>query len=1072
MGTDRSRDQYEGILIMDPRIAEINAAGTTATEDSPQTGPITADAGFSTEAVIVASGTPEDGDSLELLGMRAGSPGVNRAGFAWREDGDPTWYGWDVPSVITAFEFVEDATSVNTGFPNPQPIPLADGAIVILAGDDTFNTRGVSRRIRNVDGTYGASVQLFTETANPTNDRLHPRGILLESGRLFVYHATMDITNETAQVRMMYSDSPSDAIYPEGEAGVLVEPYDLSGGASLDRIRIARSPDTGQFLLSLEGTDSGGDGVITQYASRSGVRFEQVGATVACEPNVGHDLAYVAGYFVLLYTRTTGADPLFPIGVRRIGSAFSALSSAEDIIPPFAVARTNSGLSLVAGDDEMLYLYGRTGVFGFGVSEDAGRNWLSNPGDGIRFGGQGVLFEDHSAAFYRGYVYMVANQSAPAVNQHAITAARLGGYSDLTLPPETTSRNVGRQMWYEDGWMGHEAPDVGPPFSNFSVGAPFLLRQTDGSWGITTGVGDQALYRDSGSTSVASVEFIAWARIKRNSGQFTLEITNGDLTPADGHVRVEVDADIRLQDFHGGNIGTVPGVGALGIIDIVVATQGTNATAWYSDVDDGDHRRTWVQIGTTSALGTGGNTARRIEVIVENSSNVQLYGVQYSRVGAVGASSVLVGQSMADDFINPDDLFAKSLPAIGASYVNDDVSIRGADGPLLRGEEFTMEITHPSPIESILPSVQPSPRKYWLSSDAAADQEIVLGIGSGGEETHSGSDLIGIAILNCNAQNVRVETRNTAGTWDLRTDIFRGETGLDFIRDGNTIKPDITTTSTGQYYQRNELAGSYFIVNVGTGDTRTIIGNTEGHFTSGATIAEKRCIIYLDADEMDGTEATSGATGAIVHRDTVTYLSLEGDNLYRAYKLTLNDSAVSAVDTPPGGKLRMGIAVVGPVVVFGKRQDNAYSVTRESQVESQRLIDGTQRSRVLAPSRRTMTINFNDGVDVTTARGSGDADYVTSHATAASEPVAHVRDLPLVIDGLIDQLDGPHTPIVYCPNIPRTSGSIVNSTFRAGRAGGTIYGRITSAVGLNAVVGDPMLTEVFTGPSITIEEEV
>jgi len=77
-----------------------------------------------------------------------------------------------------------------------------------------------------------------------------------------------------------------------------------------------------------------------------------------------------------------------------------------------------------------------------------------------------------------------------------------------------------------------------------------------------------------------------------------------------------------------------------------------------------------------------------------------------------------------------------------------------------------------------------------------------------------------------------------------------------------------------------------------------------------------------------------------------------------------------------------------------------------------------------------------------------------------------------VIDGLIDQLDGPHTPIVYCPNIPRTSGSIVNSTFRAGRAGGTIYGRITSAVGLNAVVGDPMLTEVLTGPSITIEEEV
>jgi len=213
---------------------------------------------------------------------------------------------------------------------------------------------------------------------------------------------------------------------------------------------------------------------------------------------------------------------------------------------------------------------------------------------------------------------------------------------------------------------------------------------------------------------------------------------------------------------------------------------------------------------------------------------------------------------MADDVTLPDDLFAKSLPAIGASYVNDGVSIRGIDGPILRGVEMTMEITHPSPIESILPLVQPSPRKYWLSSDAATDQEIVFSIATQGEEAHSGSDLsdaatdqeivfsiatqgeeahsgsdlIGIALLNCNAQNVRVETLNLGGTWDLRTDIFRAQTGLDYIRDGNTIKPDITTTSVGEYYQRNELAGSYFVANVGTGDARTIIGNTAGRATS------------------------------------------------------------------------------------------------------------------------------------------------------------------------------------------------------------------------------------------------
>lgn len=1098
MGTDRSREQYEGFLIMDRRVTEINAARTTATEDAPQTGPITADAGFSTEAVIIASGTPEDGDSLELLGMKAGSPGVNRAGYAWREDGDPTWNGWEVPNKIGSFELAENATSVNDGFPHPQPIPLADGSIVIISGDDTFNFRGVSRRIRDADGTYGASSQLHSEIGNVTSDRLHPRGILLPSGRLLVYYAVMDLNLNTLQVRMQYTDDPSATTYSLGARNVLSDEVGLAGGVSgLSGMRVAYSVDTGQYLMliSIDTNQSGPNSFpnsrIYQYASRNGVLFEPVGhpggepsfaaADFVIGKGTGHfDLLYSNGLFVMVYKEPDqGIFSGDAVRWRRVGSAFSALKDAPDIgvgAGNMLAGGTTAALSIVAADDGTLYTYGRAeGFLGFSASEDGGANWTEGATNGIVWGHGGVESTAHSICFYRGYVYMVMNQTAPAANVLAITAVRLGGYADLNMPPEGLTTTSPRQSWWSRGWVGHDMPSIF--FADVSVGAPVETRNLDGSWKVATGAGDTAIHENGHVDLTDYRDVMGEARLRRNSGTGKFAVQSSEFaSPNHTEAEIRVDADVRLFDVNGAQIGaTVVGAGAT-VVDLRLAVNGLSCTGWYSVVDNGSHVKKWIKIGTTASLVEVATSVEdRIQLITVPSSDVDWFYafVQRDKENVALGADTLIAQSMADDVTLPDDLFAKSLPAIGAAYVNDNVSIRGIDGPLLRGVEMTMEITHPSPIESILPFVSPSPRSVWLSASASADQEIVFSIATQGEVTHAGQDLIAIYLGNCNAQNVRVETLNVGSTWDLLTDISRAETGLAFIRTGNTIIPDETNTSQGEYYHRDELAGSYFVVNVGTGKTRTITGNTEGHFTSGAAVEEKRCVIYLADDEMDATEAASGTTGAIVHRDTITYRHLVGTHNWRAYRLTVNDSAVAAVDAPPGAKHRCGTAMVGPLIVFGKRQDNTYSVTREAQVESQTLIDGTRRSRVLGPSKRTMTINFDDGVDVTTARGSADPDYAKGYDAPVADPIAHNRDLPLMIDGLIDQLDGPDTLVVYCPDIPQGSapkGAVF--TFRAGRAGGVIYGRITSAVGLNAVLGDPMLTEVLTGPSITIEEEV
>jgi hypothetical protein len=625
-------------------------------------------------------------------------------------------------------------------------------------------------------------------------------------------------------------------------------------------------------------------------------------------------------------------------------------------------------------------------------------------------------------------------------------------------------------MWWEDGWVGHDSPASGVPFTDSSVGAPVLTRATDGSWQITTGAGDEGIYKDSVGASVDDVEFLAWCRVKRTSGEFRLIIVNDNLTPAGMGARLEFDADLRLIDSSGAVLlATAVAPGAS--LDLFIAVGDDNVSAWYSVFDNGDHKRTWITLGSFSLSSTAGAAAeRKIELKVEPSSDISLYGVQYARVGAVGASEILVGKSMADGVTLPDDLMAKGLPAAGVSYINDDVSIRGTDGPLLRGTEFTMEVTHPNPIESIFPFEKASPRAFWLAEDATADQEIALKFSPGTEESHAGGDVIGVYIGNSNVRHIRIEGQDAGGTFNLLTDIERGETGLAYIRDGGTIYPNETNVSVGQYYHRDELAGSFF--DLTSGVTRTIIGNTEGNFTSGPTVAEKRCIIYLDRDEITGAEPAAGTVGVIVHRDTLTTLNLRGGNTFRAYKITCNDTATGAVNAPPSGKLQIGVAVIGPLAVFGKRQDAAYTVSRVSQVESQDLTDGTTRTRVIAPSRRTVVVNFDDGVDVTQVRGAKDSNYITTSTGAGAEPVANTRDLPLMLNGLIDQLDGPSTLVVYVPNMPQTIGTADATTFRAGRAGGAVYGRIIGGVTASAVFGDPMLTEVLKGPSITIREEV
>ena len=70
------------------------------------------------------------------------------------------------------------------------------------------------------------------------------------------------------------------------------------------------------------------------------------------------------------------------------------------------------------------------------------------------------------------------------------------------------------------------------------------------------------------------------------------------------------------------------------------------------------------------------------------------------------------------------------------------------------------------------------------------------------------------------------------------------------------------------------------------------------------------------------------------------------------------------------------------------------------------------------------------------------------------------------------QTEGPHRRVVWFPRIePLDEGTNVAS-YTLGRAGGAVYGRITSSARLENVVGQPQYDELVRGPRVVLVEEV
>ena len=119
--------------------------------------------------------------------------------------------------------------------------------------------------------------------------------------------------------------------------------------------------------------------------------------------------------------------------------------------------------------------------------------------------------------------------------------------------------------------------------------------------------------------------------------------------------------------------------------------------------------------------------------------------------------------------------------------------------------------------------------------------------------------------------------------------------------------------------------------------------------------------------------------------------------------------------------------------------------------------------------RRSVEVAWTDGVDVTQIDGNdSDADYMLSTSTGGIEPVAYNRDVLYTVQGTLEMLGGPLRPVVYLPALGKGTPDSETLTGRAS----AVYGRITSPIRLESILGDEEASEVWRLARLTIEEEV
>jgi hypothetical protein len=1093
MSRDVTPSRYSALVV--PFDTEIWPDHSTYTQAGPRAGvPVPVDGEGASRLALAARGT-QTGD-LQIRTQRGGfatrqaradSGGTlrldNGAAFIWRTattTGSTTtygdWRGWDPPRAVTRYQSIVacDNTATATRYTkDPHAIRLASGNILVAceahvpAAGSPYQV-AIYRRSGTND-TWAGRTSPYGVTTAPTY-QFCPTLCQLPSGRVLLYLAIYDSATMAHRLQGWFSDDEGstwstigDGLTNTAFSGV---PYEL---------RVAYKD--GQILL-LARLEAAGVYRLGQYASSDlGNTFDFVLYESTWDQVNSIDIAVGSAGFVVIQSLANTASTTDPaVMVRIVPDAYLSIALSDPSYAP-GLSGIGGGESAITVDETgVIYAYVRTTtdaglvgqVFAY-MSFDSGLTFTPFS-DGL------PAIDIADTAFPRsitvaaslGQVVMVGNATATGTAPPATAPATptptqlddslhcwtLGGYTELCLPRFARSFGFGATQ----GWKKYYTPIEYPGAVGWTVTTAATATQditVSNRLVITTNATGTMIYTiiPIGTTSDGlMMRAVLSVQTRAAIGQEVSMVLRFDDGTQTVGIRAEFDTtQWRLVDnVSGGVIGVVqPYSSTSATIEVLLAIKGRNGRSWWRQPNAETEAgvRSWTTGPATTTLTTAATGAGDVVGWGHRAAGVSTstwYEVAY-------ADATEIQSNLADGQTSPNDLFGRPYSSSGDGvYCSAGASLEAKGGPTWLGESWHVRRRYDYGVERAL--TFPSPRHAWVATTNSETISLLWDDGIAlGTNSYASRGLLAIYLGNCNAETVAISYRDVAGvSWvSLGTaDRCVGLTGLAFDLMNASIRP---TTDAGIYLRTNELAGSWF-VDV-TGATQTLIaGNSEGRWSSTAPL---RTMLHLAATA--GT--TTGRTGGkIVPKDTVILVDLSGINT-PAIKLVLAKSSTTAA-------LQVGVLQVGEVIGLGTRYDWGRTIDLDlGGAEIAEARDRTRRALAAAPPRRTASIAWAEtAIDQTAVDRDGDPDYLLG---GAGQAVAGVQSTAYTVEGVAREIEGATTPIVYLPAIPAGGPlQVVNRRHQL------LYGRVTSDISIESVLGEEDDSELVRVATMTIEEEV
>lgn len=1098
-----TRTHLRGLLIPDPRLT-YDAAWSSTLSNATQAGPVPGEAvaqqdGFAT---LVATGTQSAGGALRLLAQDAGMPALGGAGIVWRNDGDTLYRGWDVPQTITGFDYVRYTTTVNA-FRDPCVMRLADDGLVVAYEDVAGSAVMVARRAATATSWTQETVfshAVSIGAAYVTGAR--PCMVQLPSGRLLVFYAVEDTASTALQVGMSYSDDSGDT-WTRGQRYCLAASISTAT-TTLQRMRAAYLNGQIVLLLDLRDTSTAYYRRLAQYGSADlGATFslvDQYSGADASNQGAYPDVVATSAAFLLAYVRYDGTRSR-PRS-RRIGSAFARFSTATEVDlqastnpmswGSYAAGDYTAGdLALAADDVGRVYAFGRdvsvAGLDDVAVryTEDSGDTWVG-PGSSSHQTTKAMLWrgEDSStsprtmsATWQRGRaVLATTHQSTGTTADASISVLFAGGWATAQLPALTSVVSHDTMCAWERTWLPFDLPqDTGTAWSVVTAGTPTI---TLGSTGLqitgATGVPPDSVTYTATPTGTMAQGVIAEVWVDVDSGLATLKVRAGVAGPDSFEASITVSPTaVTLLDVTGAStiatVSTTAGTSGVWIRLAVgcpsVSGNNGRCAAWYAPGSRGDTEdRAWIPVGASQTLVQGTDTTHRVQFI---SGTGGFVAFSHRWRWAAYTSGAYAGTALTQVYsgqANPGDLLPREVTGEPV-YIADGVSVAGTDGPLYRNDAWNIDADYRYPVRAVHVEQEPSPRRAWRSTTDASEQIIAWELTS---TLASASPFLApdrcLYLGNVNFRTAYWEGRDTFGAWQTiaTIDTATGQNGLGYYRDGSLVRARsaLGTNAIGRILTENELAGAYFSMAGGT-RIRPISTSTAGTWpnpnSSGGQIT--RCIIGAIA-----SDPVSGTDGAVLMPNVAIIAAETSTLIYSAYRLRI------PAQTTHEGYFRVGVLVQGRFYVFGQQYSQNRGQEMAPAYELTEARGGARRVQRTGPSRRAVEIAWDEGVDGSALARNGD-DWVQLHNSG--DPVAMPADVTVSMLGLLDELGGAVTPVVYLPSVQVMSGGttvrqIVTPPLM-------LYGRIrTETLRVDTVQGNEYDSpgEVYRVARVRIEEEL